>query len=414
MRAMIWLAVWAASLVLAFFVGRGQESPSPELLSPAPADMAAAARAALGEGSPLARMGQSAQMLEHLDAQNLEPVLDVYEMMLSGLGECDLRLFVDAWSDFDPRGAFDHTMSWEYSNKRVVGSDAAIRGWAIRNPIEARAAVPEIVSENPRIQGRIIDNFLVGWAHSGQPGLDEYVADIQTPAPEKYVAQVLHATLRKGGPEAVFAWSDGVLQNPDYSYGLKRAAFRTGLRTSARWEPESASVWVAPYLGEEWADDGPRIMGDQWGKQDGRAAMEWVSQLPESETRESAVRAAFASWMKNDRADAEAWILSQSLSPFHDPALTFYARDLAETDPVRALDLCGQIHGTKRRTGCMKKAAKNWYKVDALAAEEWLQESELDEEVRAQVRRPDQLAEPREGAGTQRAKRLGGPPSRRR
>ena len=143
MRAMIWLAVWVASLVLAFFVGRGQESPSPELLSPAPADMAAAARAALGEGSPLARMGQSAQMLEHLDAQNLEPVLDVYEMMLSGLGECDLRLFVDAWSDFDPRGAFDHTMSWEYSNKRVVGSDAAIRGWAIRNPIEARAAVPE-------------------------------------------------------------------------------------------------------------------------------------------------------------------------------------------------------------------------------------------------------------------------------
>ena len=118
--------------------------------------------------------------------------------------------------------------------------------------------------------------------------------------------------------------------------------------------------------------------------------------------------------MKNDRADAEAWILSQSLSPFHDPALTFYARDLAETDAVRAIDLCGQIHGTKRRTGCLKKAAKNWYKVDALAAEEWLQESELDEEVRGQVRRPDQRGEPREGAGTQRAKRLGGPPSRRR
>lgn len=414
MRTVIWLAIWVASIVLAFFVGRGQEVPSQRVLSPAPADMAGAARAALGQGSPLARMGQSSQVLEHLDAENLEEVLDVYEMMLSGLGECDLRIFVDAWSQFDPRGAFDHTMSWDYSSKRVVGSDAAIRGWAIRNPIEARTAVPEIVSENPRIQGRIIDNFLVGWAHSGQPGLDEYIAGIETQAPEKFVAQVINAILRKGGPEAVYAWTDEVLQDPDYSYGMKRAAFRTGLRTSARWEPEPASLWVAPYLSEEWADDGPRIMGDQWGKHDGLAAIEWVSQLPDTPARESAVRAAFASWMKNDEAGAKAWILSQSFSPFHDPALTFYARELAESDAVEAIGFCEQIHGTKRRTGCLKKAARNWYKLDALAAEQWLQESELDEEIRSQVRRPDQVRESKDGAGTQRAKRLGGAPARRR
>ena len=413
-RASVWLAVWLVSLVVAFFVGRGQESPVERPLSPAPEAMASAARTALGQGSPLARMGQSAEMLQHLDAENLEEVLDVYEMMLSGLGECDLRLFVDAWSDFDPRGAFDHTMSWDYSNKRVVGSDAAIRGWAIRNPIEARTAVPEIVSEHPRIQGRIIDNFLVGWAHSGQPGLDEYIAGIQTQAPEKYVSQVLNATLRRGGPEAVHAWSDGVLQDPDYSYGMKRAAFRTGLRTSARWDPDSASVWVAPYLAEEWADDGPRIMADQWGKQDGLAAMAWVSQLPESSARESAVRAAFASWMKNDESAAEAWILSQELTPYHDPALTFYARDLAEKDAVAAIGLCERISDAKRRTGCLKKAGRNWYKDDALAAEIWLQESELDEEMRAQVRRPDKVREPRESSGGQRAKRLGGGPGRRR
>ena len=413
-RTLMWLGVWVASLALAFFAGRDLGSPQMPTASSAPEEMGLAARNALGLGSPMARLGQSAQVLQHLDAENLEEVLAVYEMMLSGLGECDLRIFADAWSQFDPRGAFDHTMSWDYSNKRVVSSDAVIRSWAIRDPIEAAAAVPDIVDENPRIQGRIVDNFLVGWAHSGQPGLDEYIGGIETQAPEKYVTQVLNAILRRGGPEAVHAWSDGVLQDSDYSYGMKRAALRTGLRTSARWDPELTAEWFGPYLEEEWADDGPRIMADQWGKHDGLAAMEWARALPVSPRRQSATRAAFVSWMKNDEPAAEAWLLGQELSSFHDPALNYYARELAEKDAVGAISMCEKVEDEKRRIGCLKKAAKNWYRADALAAEAWLQESSLDEEIRAQVRRPDQRKETKDGAGTERAKRRGGPPSRRR
>jgi len=413
-KTLMWVGGWTASLVLAFFAGRNLGSPQALTPSLVPADMALAARNALGQGSPMVRLGQSTQVLQHLNAENLDEVLAVYEMMLSGLGDCDLRIFSDAWAQFDPRGAFDHAMGWEWSHKRVVGSDAAIRSWAIRDPIEAASALPDIVAENSRIQNRIVDNFVVGWAHSGQPGLDEYIAGIKTQAPEKYVAQVQNAILRRGGPEAVHAWSDGILQDEDYSYGMKRAALRTGLRTSARWDPELSAEWVAPYLEEEWADDGPRIMADQWGKHDGLAAMEWVRSLPEGSRREAATRAAFVSWMKNDEPAAEAWLLAQELLPFHDPALNYYARELAKTDSVRSLNLCEQVQDEKRRMGCLKKAAKNWYRVDAVAAEAWLQESPMDEETRAQVRRADQRTEAKEGEGRQRPKRPGAGGPRRR
>ena len=175
-----------------------------------------------------------------------------------------------------------------------------------------------------------------------------------------------------------------------------------------------SAEWAAPYLEEEWADDGPRVMADQWGKQDGLAAMEWVQALPEGPQRESATRAAFVSWMKNDEPAAEAWLLAQELSPFHDPALNYYARELAKTNSVRSLALCEKIQDEKRRMGCLKKAAKNWYRVDSVAAEGWLQESPLDEESRSQVRRADQRSEVEEGAGKERAKRPGGRPARRR
>ena len=181
----MWIGGWAASLALAFFVGRDFGSPQVLTASSVPADMGLASRNALGHGSPMMRLGQSAQVLQHLNAENLEEVLAVYEMMLTGLGDCDLRIFSDAWAQFDPRGAFDHAMGWEWSHKRVVGSDAAIRSWAIRDPIEAAAALPDIVAENSRIQTRIIDNFIVGWAHSGQPGLDEYIEGMNTQSPEK-------------------------------------------------------------------------------------------------------------------------------------------------------------------------------------------------------------------------------------
>ena len=141
-----------------------------------------------------------------------------------------------------------------------------------------------------------------------------------------------------------------------------------------------------------------------------QCAMEWVRALPEGPRRQSATRAAFVSWMKNDEPAAEAWLLAQELSPFHDPALNYYARELAKTDSVRSLALCEQVQDEKRRMGCLKKAAKNWYRVDALAAEGWLQESPLDEETRSQVRHADQRTEAKEGGGAERQAPADAPP----
>ena len=147
-KVILWVG-WGASLGLAFFVGRSvsESSTAPALESPE--NIAVSIREALGQGSPLKRFGQSSRALEALNAENLPEVLEVYDMMLSGLGDCDIRLLADAWSGFDARGAFDETMAWDYPAKRVIGTDAVIRGWAIRDPIEARAAIPEILKENP-------------------------------------------------------------------------------------------------------------------------------------------------------------------------------------------------------------------------------------------------------------------------
>ncbi|MAI80503.1 MAG: hypothetical protein CL917_16280 [Deltaproteobacteria bacterium] len=413
-KVILWVG-WGASLGLAFFVGRSvsESSTAPALESPE--NIAVSIREALGQGSPLKRFGQSSRALEALNAENLPEVLEVYDMMLSGLGDCDIRLLADAWSGFDARGAFDETMAWDYPAKRVIGTDAVIRGWAIRDPIEARAAIPEILKENPRIQGRIIDNFIVGWAHSGQPGLDDYIAGIESRTPEKFFSQVLHAKIRRGGSDEVLSWTGEVLDDPDYSYGIKRAAFRTATRTSARWEPELTAEWAKPYLGEEWADDGPRIIGDQWGKRDGKAALTWIQSLPvEGERREPAVRDAFVSWMDEDPVAAADWIMSENRSAFHDPALSYYARKIAEDDPVAAIELCEQVLDQELQNRCFNKTAKFWYAQDAVQAEIWLQSSPLDEKARTLIRRPNQNVRSKTDSDKSRAKRGRVPPSRRR
>jgi hypothetical protein len=49
---------------------------------------------------------------------------------------------------------------------------------------------------------------------------------------------------------------------------------------------------------------------------------------------------------------------------------------------------CERILDSERRLGCLQAAATEWYRLDAVAAETWLQQSPLAEEGRRKVRTP--------------------------
>ncbi len=376
---------WVVTVVAAFAVGR---SNAPPARAPAPADLAAATEAAIGEPDVLERAKRIPQLMQHLDPDNVIAVAEVYDRLLNILGELSIRPFVAAWARFDPQAALRHTLRWGYRDKKEIGAGTAIETWALRDPAAARDAYEQLRERNPGIEEVLFFDLLTGWLYSGEPGVDDYIASQPAARLDTAISRVAAKTLRRGGPDALVAWVNAVTRHEAYENRFKTKAFQRGTRMVARLDPERAAAWALEHREQPYASDAPRIVAEQWGMQDGPAALEWVRNHPDAAVHHQAVREGFRTWYESDRASAVAWLEAERRTAFHDPAVLFYANDLSKRAPAEAIGWCERVADEKRRLGCLKRAATRWYKRDAEAAEAWLEQSPLDEAARSAVREP--------------------------
>jgi hypothetical protein len=398
------VGLWAATAVAAFAVGRVAMPPQ---ATPAPHDLGAEVRAALAEGDVLERFHRTAGLLQHLDPDNLPGVWAVYDSMIAILNEGELRLFIAAWARFDPLAALDHARAWPFTSKQEIGVEAAIYGWALRDPLAARLAIDGVVADQSRLAEKLHHGLVAGWVRSdaGAEGLDSHLADLPPAASDRLMVVAVATLMRARGAEAVMAWVDAILRNEAYDDAYKLSAFRRGIHSVSRWDPERGAAWATEHAGNAYAADAPRIVGENWGGRDGRAAMQWLRGQPAGRRRDQGVHLTFVEWLRADRQGAVEWLNSETLTRFHDPALELYASRLDDRKPEEAIVWCERIQNPKVRTSCRTAAAKTWYQNDAEAAEAWLEQSPLDEETRSLVRK---LAERKKQSG--RRRRPGGRP----
>ncbi len=380
------LGVWAATLVAAFAVGR--LTAPPESAS-TPDDFGASIRAALGEKDVVDRAGRTTSVLRQLNPENVLEAAAVYDSMINILDELDIRPFVATWARFDPAAALDHTLGWRFLDKQKYGASAAIEGWATRDPVGAREAYKETTARIPSLSDELFLAMVTGWLYSGEGGLDEYIAGLSNQRQEAAVTRVAAKLVRSGGAEAAIPWVNSIVRNEAYENKFKKRVFRRGIRIVGRFDPERVAAWAMEHVGQVYAVDAPRLVAGALGLRDGRAAMQWVRNHPADELRGPAVREAFRTWFKNaDRTDAVEWLESETLTAFHEPAIEFYAKELADRAPEEAISWCERIVDPERQLRCFNNAAQKWYQRDAVAAETWLQQSPLDEEARRTARTP--------------------------
>jgi hypothetical protein len=379
------LALWAVTIVAGFAVGWSLASPGADA---PPEDMGAAIRAALAEGDVLERLERTTRLLQQLDSENLPEVLEVYDQMLPVIDQWDIRPFVAAWARFHPAAAFDHTLAWPFKIKQKIGVEAAMQGWALRDRVEARVALRQTVADHRDLEEDLFYSWLSGWASSDQEGLERYIAALSPVPRMKATARVVGTHMRTGGVEVTLRWADSILRDDFYTEEFKVVVFRHAARSVARWQPERAAAWALEHAEHEYAEDGPRVVAEQWATRDGRAAMEWVRERPDGTPREQAAREAFVKWLRSDPEAAREWLTSESLTAFHDPVINAYARLRDARAPEEAIGWCERILGSERRLSCFQAVASEWYEMDAEAAETWLQQSPLSEEARRAVRTP--------------------------
>jgi hypothetical protein len=334
---MKWTAVIfvALALPLSFWLGRAS-APAQE------SELASVAsfRRSLEDPDWLTRSYRFSAFLVGLNPENLPDALEALEPHLPWLLTDEFRMFMLAWSRFDPRGAFQHARAWPPQIRRNAAG-AAMYAWGFRNPLEAVRELKTV--RNVELREFWAARMLAGWAHGEfRDSASDYIAKLPKGSARLAYLGTLAWEISKESPEAVMRWAEGVPDNPPR---FKHAVFIKAATTLAGIDAALTARWLSDHVDRDYADDALLITARSWALSDGRATMEWLTGLPSSEKRAAAVRDGFASWYRHAPNEAERWLRSASPTPAVDPAVRFMVELTQADQPANSLRWAQRIEG---------------------------------------------------------------------
>jgi hypothetical protein len=313
----------ALAIAASFWLGRATApTPETELAS------VASFREALEDRDWLTRSYRLSSFLVGLNPENLPEALEALEPHLPWLLTDEFRLFMLAWTRFDPRGAFEQARAWPPQIRRNAGG-AVMYAWGFRNPLEAVRELSTV--EDVELQEFWGARLLAGWAHGEyRDSASDYIAKLpEGPTRLSYLG-TLAWEISKEGPEAVMRWAEEV---PDDPPRFKQGVFLKATSTLAGVDAPSTARWLRAHYDRDYVDDALMIVAGSWATNDGRAALEWLIELPPGKKRDDAVRTGFRIWLNRSPRQAENWLRSVSPAVSVNPAVRFMVDRARENRP---------------------------------------------------------------------------------
>jgi hypothetical protein len=126
-------------------------------------------------------------------------------------------------------------------------------------------------------------------------------------------------------------------------------------------------------------------------REDPKAAVEWLLSLPADQIRSNSVPGAIDRWRDLDTDAANEWLRASTPDEALDGAVMNVARKGSFADPISALEWAEQIQDPKQRKLLIVSTLQYWLSVEPDNAEEWIENSELAEDVRTEIRQPPKI-----------------------
>ena len=385
LRTLVAALPWITMLAIAC-----QQDSSVGDASRAPLDSKAFKEALAAVGSeigPLKRIQILSATLDRVDASNVDTLREAIDRDFWWFGDVEMELSLEAWARVDPQAALAYAERWPDSERRPKAMEAVLLGWALDDPELAASEAERLSRKYPRLERQFVESILKGWAQSGRPGLIAFASQGSDASHPTAALQIAGAQTRRLGVPAVLDWADEALAE-DIPRMLRLNLYRRIAGMAGRIDPVAVANWLTPHLEKPYAEGASRLLAERWVAKDAEAVIDWVTKANPQNEQENLLRIAFSRWLARDFEPASTWIRAAPPGERYDPARSSLALALSPRKAIdEAIALAAAIHDDALRQSTLQRVAASWYQRDPVAAETWLQQSELDETARTEVRR---------------------------
>lgn len=352
----------------------------------------------LEDGDAYSRARRLGALLPTMGPELVPAVVQTLENRLLDFRATEFDLLMRYWATHEPEQASVWARTRAPLEYQPVAVYSALLAWAEADPQAASAFTWLWTVESPGLE-RIVPVALVrGWyARNDPPELRQWMRELPPGIlRQRATAAYIQTLIETQGSAAVQRWAESLPDGRDFdddaTYKLEVFSRATSALTAL--DIESAKRWCEAHCDGPHGKDMRRLIATQWARDDGAAALAWLLSGPPGYDRDFGLQMAFAEWAHVDREAALAWMAAHTdgesgdLEPELRPLYSNYARLLAPTAPAEAIRWAERIEKEGERNFLLVVIARGWRDLDEAAAEEWLLQSPLSEEQRAQARLP--------------------------
>ena len=337
-------------------------------------------RLAVKSTNPIERRKAFDRLLEEMrsDTFTNEQAMTIRHAMHHGGADGEQwRTFDYAWGANDPASAVAEIDKIPEQYRRGFTSNM-LPGLA---SVEPRTAIGIVEAMEGELRQHMTGRLLEGLADYDVGFATDYVFDMAEtgdPNASQYMRRLAKEVMETAGFEGGIEWAESLQEG-----SLQAAALRSVANEYANNDPEAAAQWAEQFVGKE---QNSRLFGEivrEWGNQE--AASAWVESLEPGQGQRDALSAVYGHRGATSPEKALKEIQAMPQSSDKDFALNGFISGLAGQDGEAAVAWAAEIATPGMREAAMVRAAKQYYRQDRQATEQWFVASGLPAESWRQI-----------------------------
>ncbi len=321
------------------------------------------------EDRPL-RMAKLIQSAAAMSPENILAAIELVVDQPDGFArERELSLIVEAWVNFDGKGALEYFENVTDPRLRRWGMDFAVESWARSSP---REAVKWSLEKAGGRSSPFFKEILRGIAESDLPYAIRLVSETKEPGARKTGLAIVLTDLIDRGAGSAIRWAEK----------LPPGEFRDEARTLlvdllAHREPEVSAEWVLSLPDEDEKKRSVSRFAERWGRKDAEEASAWAAGIQNRELRSEAMAGVVRNWALHKPQDAGEWLNQFPPSEELDLPVSVYIEKVRKHDPESALSWAQSIIDDNIRRRWIGRITFEWKRSDPDGAQAWMEANGL-------------------------------------